>query len=94
MGGLLNFELTRGLGGVDLGGSGSFVSRILDPAARARMPPETVAQIQLALADALRLIYVVPIVCAFAGLALILWKLKFPAGSVQDLGVTGLRPRP
>ena len=47
-------------------------------------------QVQLALAATLREVYLVPIVCALAGLALIV--LKFPAGSVQQLGASAARP--
>jgi EmrB/QacA subfamily drug resistance transporter len=81
MGALFNLELARGLARPD---AESVVSQVLDPAGRAGFGPEVLLQVQAVLATVLREIYLVPVLCALVGLALVVWK--FPAGSVQQLG--------
>jgi EmrB/QacA subfamily drug resistance transporter len=97
MGAILNAELARRLAGLSLGPAqapvgrvGALVSQVLDPTARAALGPGVLEQVQLALAATLREVYLVPVACAFAGLALIV--LKFPSGSVQQLGAPQARP--
>jgi hypothetical protein len=97
MGAILNVELARGLADLPLGPSqapagrvGALVSQVLDPIARAALGPAVLEQVQLTLAATLREVYLVPVACAVAGLALIV--LKFPSGSVQQLGAAQARP--
>jgi hypothetical protein len=96
MGAVLNAELASGLAGLELGPSqapagrvGALVSQVLDPAARAALGPDVLEQVQLMLAATLREVYLIPVACALAGLALIV--LKFPSGSVQQLGASEAR---
>jgi EmrB/QacA subfamily drug resistance transporter len=97
MGAILNLRLARELADVALGPTsaqtgrtGALVSQVLDPVARSGLAPAVLAQVQAALATTLREVYLVPVACALAGLALIV--LKFPAGSVQQLGAAPARP--
>ena len=97
MGAILNAELARGLAGLSLGPSqapagrvGALVSQVLDPVARAALGPGVLEQVQLTLAATLREVYLIPVACAVAGLALIVFK--FPSGSVQQLGAPQARP--
>ena len=73
--------LSRGLARPD---AESIVSQVLDPAGRAGFGPDVLLQVQVVMASVLREIYLVPVLCAAVGLALVVWK--FPAGSVHQLG--------
>jgi EmrB/QacA subfamily drug resistance transporter len=94
MGAVLNLELGRQLSGIALGAAsgaagrtGALVSQMLDPVARSGLAPDVMERVQVILAQTLREVYLIPIACALAGLALIV--LKVPAGSVQQLGAAG-----
>jgi MFS family permease len=93
MGALVNLELASRIAdlparaGAAVGRRGDVVSQLLDPATRAGLPPEVVAGVQAALADALWHVYLLPVACAALGLVLVL--ARFPAGSVQQLAAPG-----
>jgi EmrB/QacA subfamily drug resistance transporter len=81
MGAILNIELARGLARPD---AEAIVGQALDPAGRGQFSAEFLLQVQTVLAGVLHEIYYVPVLCAVAGLALVVFK--FPAGSVHQLG--------
>lgn len=89
MGSVLNVQAAARLGG-GLGGPDAdpttIVRNLLDPAGRA-LYAGRLDMLQQAMADALHVVFLLPL--AFAGLALILGVLAFPAGSVRDHLVSG-----
>ena len=89
MGVLLSSSMRRGLGSLEGGNPAvsdrfsavSAASAVLDPAARATMPAETLEAVRLALASSLHSVYVAVAMTALAGA---LFGILFPGGSVQD----------
>lgn len=89
MGVLLNGSMRRGLGSLESGNPTApdrfsvvpAASAVLDPAARAAMPTETLDAVRLALASSLHSVYVAVALAALVG---VLFGLLFPRGSVED----------
>ena len=82
MGAVLNLQAQTRLAGQAPGADPATVVRnLLDPAARVLYAGQ-LGVLQQALAEALRVVFILPL--AFAGFALVLGALAFPAGSVHD----------
>ncbi len=89
MGAVLNLQVQARLAGQVRGPDAdpaATVRNLLDPAGRALYAGQ-LAVLQQAMADALHVVFLLPLV--FAGVALVLGVLAFPAGSVRDHMVSG-----
>src|SRR5439155_11823541 len=85
LGALLNWRLASDLGAAGLGDEAdSLVNAVLSSAGRAVLPPETLQQLSLALADGLHLVFLAMFAVALLGLAQVILFAATPSHSQPE----------
>ncbi|MBI4499384.1 MAG: MFS transporter [Chloroflexi bacterium] len=93
MGAVLSLQMQPTLAAHRLEGAGGSASALLDPVARAALPPETLAALQAALGSALHSVFFLVAGAALVGLIAGLWFPRTVSDQQEAVPVAGSAPR-